>query len=114
MDTEPTPAAVAVMWNCRAWSKEDACGSTSTPNHADAHSLGSKSGNALTAGPWREIAGFAVSQDHCASTPVAGASPVLHTRAPMWNRFGPLAGLLESRPTTFHSSGVMLSAGAAA
>lgn len=58
------------------------------------------------------IKALAVSKIKDDCTFVAAASPVLHTRAPTGNIFGPTFSLLLSSPTTFHVMGVIVRAGA--
>ncbi|MBM3676441.1 MAG: hypothetical protein FJW96_00950 [Actinobacteria bacterium] len=55
---------------------------------------------------------FALSQTKVVLTPVAAAVPVLQTRTPTGNSFGPTVWLLLSRPITFQVIGVIVSTGA--
>ena len=62
----------------------------------------------LVSVPGRElISALAESQTKAEVTFVAGASPVLQTRAPTGKWFGPTLTLLLSSPMTFQVSGLM-------
>src|SRR5207253_543946 len=59
--------------------------------------------------PLRLIKAFALSQTKSPTIPLTVAPPVLQMRAPISNVSGPAAGLLLSRPMTFHETGVTVS-----
>src|SRR5205807_5741179 len=59
--------------------------------------------------PFRLIKTFVLSQMKSLTIPLTAVPPVLQTRAPISNVSGPVAGLLLSRPMTFHETGVTVS-----
>ena len=102
------------MWNSLVWSKDAATGTTSTAYQSFWQAPGARLSGPLIGFPLSEIAVLAVSQTQVVVTSPSTMSPVLQTSAPIENELGPVAGVFESSPTTFHSIGVIERAGPSA
>ena len=95
------------MWKRRVWSNDAATGTTFTAYQSFLQAPGARLPGAFVAAPLREIAVLVESHTHVVVASVIVVVPLLHTSAPAENELGPVAGALESSPTTFHSMGVI-------
>ena len=95
-------------------SKDAATGTTWIAYHNFWQVAGARVKGPLVADPLSEIAVLVVSHTQVVVASVIVVVPVLQTSAPIENALGPVAGALESRPTTFHSIGVIDKLGPAA
>jgi hypothetical protein len=108
VETVDTPVPEATTWNPRVWSNDDAEGTTSTAYQTLRHVPAASRTAGFDAAPRSEIAELAESHSQVVTRSGTSVLPVLHTLTPWEKLCGPSAGLLESRPTTFHSIGVMV------